>query len=494
MEKEKTLGLGSVIATGVGLIVATSCLMSIGQGASAIGTPFIISMSIACAFNILTALSICELNALMPNLTGGMAQFTLACCGPLVTIVTNVGGFLCCQVILGSSEAAMFGNTLSQVLTGIPVRGELYSIVLVIILCLLNLRGVDMFAKIQNFVAYALILSLVVMGILGCIKVNPNTVVEQSSVLSAKPQDIFSLLGLSFFLFIGVEFIVPISSEVKNSRKIVPLGMVLSLVIILVMQIFVTIGFSHYTPWDELSKSTIPHVLYGTALLGKAGTIWMTIVSLLAVVSTVNTIMFGIPQLCYGMAKIDLLPKFFMRKNERGCPYIGLIIVTFALCIINATGLSSSEKLVFLINTGCTFWIFCYVMIHIDVIILRAKLPKAPRTFKLPLGITIPVLGVIGNLYMIWNIAPDMGNRIFIFAIFGAVSLVLAIYAIFWVHFKMKRPLFKAFAISEVMAMDTDLYQIRHYPRLAKQLKLYAEPEVQATSADTNTGTRPEAI
>ncbi|MBP5601839.1 MAG: hypothetical protein J6X78_03845, partial [Treponema sp.] len=86
MADEKKLGLPSVIATGVGLIVATSCLLSIGQGASILGLPFIITMSIACAFNILTALSICELNALMPNLTGGLAQFTLASCGPFITI------------------------------------------------------------------------------------------------------------------------------------------------------------------------------------------------------------------------------------------------------------------------------------------------------------------------------------------------------------------------------------------------------------------------
>ena len=71
--EQKKLGLPSVVATGVGLIVATSCLLSIGQGTAAIGLPFIITMAIACAFNILTAFSICELNALMPNLTGGMA-------------------------------------------------------------------------------------------------------------------------------------------------------------------------------------------------------------------------------------------------------------------------------------------------------------------------------------------------------------------------------------------------------------------------------------
>ena len=129
----KKLGLSSIIATGVGLIVATSCLLSIGQGSAAIGTPFIITMVIACAFNILTALSICELNALMPNLTGGMAQYTLASFGPFVAIVITVGGYLTCQTIMGSSEAAMFGNTLSSVFSGIPISGSVYSIVLIVL-------------------------------------------------------------------------------------------------------------------------------------------------------------------------------------------------------------------------------------------------------------------------------------------------------------------------------------------------------------------------
>ena len=85
---DKKLGLPSVISTGVGLIVATSCLMSLGQGAGALGTGFIISMILACAINICTALSMAELNALMPNLTGGLAQYTLAGMGPFITIVT----------------------------------------------------------------------------------------------------------------------------------------------------------------------------------------------------------------------------------------------------------------------------------------------------------------------------------------------------------------------------------------------------------------------
>ncbi|MGN1090477.1 MAG: APC family permease, partial [Huintestinicola sp.] len=261
---DKKLGLASAVATGVGLIIATSCLLSIGQGAAALGTTFIITMVVACLFNILTALSICELNALMPNLSGGMAQYTLASFGPFVSIVVNVGGYLTCQTILGSSEVAMFGNTMSSVLESIPLSGTVYSILLVVILMIFNLFGVDMFAKIQNIVAYGLIFSLTVMGIMGTLKIGTGEVVDQPSVLSSNPADMFSLLGLAFFLFIGAEFVVPISTQVRNARRNVPLGMVISLLAILIMQIFVTIGFSNYTPWEELGSSTVPHILYGT--------------------------------------------------------------------------------------------------------------------------------------------------------------------------------------------------------------------------------------
>lgn len=488
---EKKLGLPSIIATGVGLIVATSCLLSIGQGTAAIGTTFIITMAIACAFNILTALSVCELNALMPNMTGGMAQYTLACFGPFITIVITVGGYLTCQTIMGSSEAAMFGNTLSSVLPDIPISGTVYSIILIVVLVIFNLFGVDMFAKIQNVVAYALIGSLIILGLAGCFNLGTGKVVEQPEVISSSPSDIFSLLGLAFFLFIGVEFIVPISSQVKNARRKVPVGMILSLLIILVMQIFMSIGFSHYTSWEELGSSTVPHILYGTALYGKFGKIWMSIISLLAVISTINTALFANSQICQGMAKINLLPSVFMRTNKRGTPYVGLLLIAGVMCIINATGLSTSDQLTFLILTGCTFWIFSYIILHFDVLILRRRLPKAPRTFKIPFGPVIPVIGIIGNAFMIYNIDSSWEVKKKIYLIFIIVVAVLSVYATVWIKKVMKRPMFKSYQIKEVMAMENEQYQVYHNPETAKKLHIKKE-KVAKYSADMNMGTRPE--
>lgn len=468
---EKKLGLPSVLATGVGLIVATSCLLSLGQGASAIGTTFIISMVIACALNILMAFTISELNALMPNLTGGLAQYTLACMGPLVTEIVMVGGYLICNTIVGSTECAMFGNTLSSVMPGLGIPGSVYCVILLVILITVNLFGIDMFAKIQNVVAYGLIISLFLIGAIGFLKIGTGQTVIQPGVISSNFSDITSLCGLAFFLFIGCEYIVPISGKVKNARKTIPLGMILSLLIICGIQALLVLGFQNYTLWGDLAESTTPHVLYGSALLGDIGTVWMAIVSVFAVMSSINTIISSLAYIMSGMAKINLLPSVFMKTNKRGAPYVGISFIGGIMIIINATGLSTSDKLSFLILTGCVFWMCAYIVSHCNVLILRHKLPKAPRTFKVPLGYVLPVVGIIGTIYMIYNIDSNPDTRLEIYKVCLIILAALIVYSFVWIKVVLKENLFKAIPIEKVMAMENKLYHIYRNPKLKKELE-----------------------
>lgn len=458
---EKKLGLPSVISTGVGLIVATSCFMSLGQGAGALGTGFIVSIILACAINICTALSMAELNALMPNLTGGLAQYTLAGIGPFITIVTMVGGYIVCQSIAGSVECAMFGNAINSVFhTGIP--SSVFCILLLIVLIAANLAGIDMFAKIQNIVVYGLILSLVAMGLIGIFGVGTGEKVYQTMNLANSLSDTFSSLGIAFFLFIGSEFVIPISKNVKNEQKNVPLGMVMSLLIILVMQILMVLGMGRYCRWEDLADSALPHILYGSSLLGYAGSLWMIVVSVFAVISTVNSAISFLSYMCAGMAKLSLMPEIFLKKNKRGAYYVGILMIGAIMIFVNATGLSTSDSLSFMITLAIVFWMVSYVIANCNVLIFRKRIPKAPRTFKVPFGPLIPIIGIIGNIFMIWNIDGDPAVRTKIFIIDGLIFIMLAVYAALWCRYKLKRPMFCPIAMHEVMAMENALYLTAH--------------------------------
>ena len=458
----KKLGLGSVIATGVGLVVASSCLLSIGIGSSAIGIPFIISMVIACVLNIVTLMSIAELNSLMPDLTGGLAQYSLACVGPFITIICTVGGYVLCNTIAGSVEGAMFGNTIAGLFEGTSIPPWVFCVVLVLLLMIANLNGVDVFIKIQDFVAYALIGSLVIMGIMGAFGIGTGEIVQQPKVLASDFSSITGLCGLAFFLFIGGEYVVPLTKECKNAKRDIPLGMILSMIIILAMQAFLTFGFGNYTSWEELGASTTPHILFGQMLLGPIGKYWMVIVSLLAVISSVNTIMSSLSYILMGMSKIGLLPAFFNRTNKKNAPYMGILFEAAAFCLINITGLSTTDSLSFLISVLAILWMLSYIVSNLNVLLLRKRLPNAPRNFKVPLGPVIPVIGIIGTGWMIYNIDPDWAVKGQLYMVCGIIILALTVFAFFWLKFRVKRPFFKPYPVKEVMAMENELYEKYH--------------------------------
>lgn len=340
------------------MLIATSCFVSSASGSSAVGTPFVIAIVIACIANMLAVLSIAELNAIMPNLTGGIAQYTLAGLGPLLTIVTMVGGYLISNVFAAPAEGAMFANVMTE-MTGEAIPPAVFSVGITIVLIFINLKGVNMSTLLQEIVAAFMVVSLLALGIIGALGLGSGEQVAQDAVISSDLKDILPLTSTAFWFFIGAEFIVPLGKDMKSPKK-VPLSMVLSLGIMGIIQILLVFGFKNYTLWSDLGSAASPHVLYAVNMLGKWGRYWMIIVAIFAAVSTQNSIICSVSEICCGMAKMNLLPAFFQKKNKNGAPYWVIIILGVLTCIIEASGISTGEQVAFLTLTCSLFW-----MLHI---------------------------------------------------------------------------------------------------------------------------------
>ena len=456
-DNEKKLGLHSVVSVSVGLVIATSCLVSLGQGAGSVGTIFIVAMIVACLLNMTTIASLSELNALMPNTTGGLAQYTLACMGPFPTLISMVGGYLICNIMSSGVEASIFAYAMATTIS-LPIPSIVWTLIMTAIVTIANLYGVDMFAKLQDVVAFLLVGSMVVLGLIGMFKLGTGQVVSQPYNMTTKFSDVIPTVAIAFWLFIGAEYVIPVSKNVKNAKRNVPLGMIIGLVLICVVQAIMVLGFHNYTPWNDLLNSAAPHLLYGENLLGKAGRIWMTIVSVLAVVSSQNSTVNGLSEICQGMAKMNMMPRIFAKTNKKNVPWFGVIFVSVFIFVFAKLSDGSSDAISFLILVGSVFWMISYVLAHMDVLILRRRLPKAPRSFKVPFGPVLPIVGIAGIIYMILNISTDPVERNIIWLVTGITFAVLAVYSFFWIKFKMKMPVFKSVPLEKVMAMENSMY------------------------------------
>ena len=455
--EEKKLGLGNVVSISVGLVIATSCLVSLGEGAGTLGVTFILAMVIAMLLNMTTIASSSELNALMPNTTGGLAQYTLAALGPFPTLISMVGGYIICNTLSCGVEASIFSFSLADIIGG-NIPSIVYTLIMTVIILIANLRGVDMFAKIQDVVAFLLVGSLVVMGFIGMIGMGTGVKIEQPAVLEADFGSIVSMTAVAFWLFIGAEYAIPVSKEVKNAKRNVPLGMMIGLFLIFIMQSIMVLGFHNYVEWGELADSAAPHLLYGYAVLGNAGKIWMMLVGALAVISTQNSTVNSLAVICQGMAKMNMLPKIFAKTNKHKVPWFGQVFVSVSIFIFAYVSDSSADMISFLILAGSVFWMVSYILAHVDVIVFRKRLPRAPRNFKVPCGLLFPIIGIVGTIYMILNISTDPQERLMLWLLTGCSFLILGIYSAIWIKVKMKMKVFKSVPLENVMAMENDLY------------------------------------
>ena len=455
--EEKKLGLGNVVSISVGLVIATSCLVSLGEGAGTLGVTFILAMVIAMLLNMTTIASLSELNALMPNTTGGLAQYTLAALGPFPTLISMVGGYIICNTLSCGVEASIFSFSLADIIGG-NIPSIVYTLIMTVIILIANLRGVDMFAKIQDVVAFLLVGSLVVMGFIGMIGMGTGVKIEQPAVLEADFGSIASMTAVAFWLFIGAEYAIPVSKEVKNAKRNVPLGMMIGLFLIFIMQSIMVLGFHNYVEWGELADSAAPHLLYGYAVLGNAGKIWMMLVGALAVISTQNSTVNSLAVICQGMAKMNMLPKVFAKTNKHKVPWFGQVFVSVSIFIFAYVSDSSADMISFLILAGSVFWMVSYILAHVDVIVFRKRLPRAPRNFKVPCGLLFPIIGIVGTIYMILNISTDPQERLMLWLLTGCSFLILGIYSAIWIKVKMKMKVFKSVPLENVMAMENDLY------------------------------------
>lgn len=455
--EEKKLGLGNVVSISVGLVVATSCLVSLGEGAGTLGVTFILAMVIAMLLNMATIASLSELNALMPNTTGGLAQYTLAALGPFPTLISMVGGYIICNTLSCGVEASIFSFSLADIIGG-NIPRIVYTLIMTVIILIANLRGVDMFAKIQDVVAFLLVGSLVVMGFIGMIGMGTGVKIDQPTVLEADFGSIASMTAVAFWLFIGAEYAIPVSKEVKNAKRNVPLGMMIGLFLIFIMQSIMVLGFHNYVEWGELVDSAAPHLLYGYAVLGNAGKIWMMLVGALAVISTQNSTVNSLAVICQGMAKMNMLPKIFAKTNKHKVPWFGQVFVSVSIFIFAYVSDSSADMISFLILAGSVFWMVSYILAHVDVIVFRKRLPRAPRNFKVPCGVLFPIIGIGSTIYMILNISTDPQERLMLWLLTGCSFLILGIYSAIWIKIKMKMKVFKSVPLEKVMAMENDLY------------------------------------
>lgn len=434
------LGFPSLFATACGLVVASTTLVSLGQGVGVGGYSFIMAMFIACTLMIFQALSFSELSLMMPK-AGSVSSYTEIALGHFPAIVATLAGYIIVQLLAGPAELTVAGLIINQLfLPGLPPK--VIALIILGFFMVLNMLGIDIFAKFQVAFTTIVMCTLAFIGLSAFF--GPGEHAVQPQVTPAVIGDAFSLVALAVWLFIGAEFVCPLIEESKNPRRHIPLAMITGLLFILAVQALLAFAAALYVPAAKLAESSTPQLEIGSTILGKIGYYWIGAICFFATGSVANVLMAAVPRMLYGMAHAGQIPSIFKYLHPRfKTPWVGIILLGMPMALQIILGVSGAATIVALIVASAFSWLLAYIVIHIDVIVLRVRYPGLYRPFKVPLFPVPQILGIAGIVYVLFNIFPDQEIKAQIYRHALYFLGGTAIYAALWCKFKMKKGLFK---------------------------------------------------
>ena len=336
------LALGAIIGWGCFVLPGTAFLPKAGPAGTALG------MLIGALLIIVIAISYGYLIRTYP-ISGGEFIYTKEAIGRRNAFVCGWAMILAywSLIPLNATALALISRYLFP---GIIQQGLLYQVAgwdvyagevilasaAIIIMGLINIRGIKQAAWMQTAIALTLV---------GCILVVTFLVLSMSDWGNLAPgfasdkswwTGVFSIVAMAPWAFIGFDCIPQSAEEYNFSHKKSTFIMVTAILMAAVLYIAIcTVTAVGVEPWQDLlaQKNNWPTGYVVRNTLGLAGIIVLGIAMFCAVVSGMNAFYISTSRLMYAMANEGSMPKWFEKLSPKYGTPVNAILFTMAMSL-----------------------------------------------------------------------------------------------------------------------------------------------------------------
>jgi basic amino acid/polyamine antiporter, APA family len=377
----RTLTLRDAIAINLGAIIGSGIFVVTGIAAGEAGPALFISILIAAAISLLTALSLVALSGAVAR-EGGIYAYVSFYVSPYAGFLAG-WMYMLGNILTGAAVALGFAFYFGVLVPGVDLR--LVIVVIISLFTMINYFGAKDSAKLNNMIV------LVKMCILAFFIVFGVFFIKSSNLAPIQPLQGGVLLGAFyiFFAFGGFARITTLSEEVDRPLTNVPKAIMLSLAISTVFYILVGMIAIGMAGAPGLASSNSPLEFAMGVTNNNVAVTLVVVGGLLATSSVLLTSILGVSRIEYSMARKNQFPSVFARLGERsGIPYIAVIVTGAVTMALALTG-----DLVSVIAIATFSQLFYYSLTNVSAAKMTMKVKK-----RLPL---VPILGAISCIFLL---------------------------------------------------------------------------------------------
>lgn len=289
-----------------------------------------------------------------------------------------------------------------------------FASLVVLIITIVNLRGVRESATMTNVFTVGKLVPLFVFVVVGMFFVQRTNftfdVVPQYSAFS-------SSVLLLIYAFVGFEGSVVISGETKDPERTIPFGLLTGLLIATVFYIAIQIVSIGTLPGLATSERPIADAAVG--FLGPFGAAFITVGVIVSIFGNINTGLLTGTRALFAMSEQRELPAMFERTHPKfKTPYVAIIVTAVVMLILT---IQSSFLTAVTIATITRLVFYATTCLALPIFRRRSDLPKAQ--FSAPFGVVAAILSIVLIVWLLTNV--DFGKEGLPILIYATVGLII---------------------------------------------------------------------
>ena len=292
----------------------------------------------------------------------------------------------------------------------------------------INSLGILTSGILQLITTILKIVPIVLIGLVGLFYIQLNNFLPFNASGTSTIAAITATTTFTFFAFLGIECATIPSGSVANSATTVAKATTLGTLIATLVYILGTVSVMGMIPAAALKNSVTPFADAAVIIWGQGAKYWVSAGVAISAFGALNGYILIQGQLPYAVAKDQLFPQIFMRKNDKGVPVYGIVISSIFVSVFMAMnytkGLAEQFQFLILLTTSTILipYIFCtasYLLMRLRVVgitknIFTGAIVLAALTFLFCIWI---MLG-LGYETVFWGFVLTMSSvPIYVFAI-----------------------------------------------------------------------------
>ncbi len=326
--------------------------------------------------------------------TGGPYLYTLTAFGKIPAFI--IGWLIFITRIAGYAALInLLVTYLSYFYPALTEQANKFGLItsITLILTWVNYLGVKNSTKLNNTMAIAKLLPLLIFIIVGLFYINPELI----DVHQAPPKisDFSSSVLILIFAFTGFEAILVNTGEFKKPRKNIPFALIISIIFVAIVYGLIQLVSMGTLP--ELASSEKPITDAAQIFMGSSGAILITVGAVISIGGTLNAVMLIGSRVPYALSEEDQFPRIFSRLHSKyRTPVYSLIAFSVISLIASLTG-----SFIYAVSISVISKVLIFIMVCAAMIKLRMKDKAETDYYKLPYGYFFAIMGIVASIWLL---------------------------------------------------------------------------------------------